>query len=87
MVPKTEKRSRKERHKMQKKRRKNTKRTGGDKKNTFKGVNSQRVAIPGVVSIPSWHSSDKKCLNSADREGERNRRREAVQTCRGMRRA
>lgn len=61
---------------MQRKRRKNTKRKGGDKKNTFKGVNSQRVAIPGVVSIPSWHSPDKKCLNSADREGERNGRRE-----------
>lgn len=40
--------------------------SGGDKE-TFKAVNSQRVAIPGVASIPPWYSPDKKCLNAADK--------------------
>lgn len=43
---------------------------------TFKGVNSQRVTIPGVVSIPPWHSPDKSALMLLIREGERNGRRE-----------
>ncbi len=38
-------------------------------KKTFKGVDSRRVTIPGVLSIPPWHSSDKKCLNAADKTG------------------
>lgn len=45
-------------------------------KNTFKGVNSRRVTILGVVSIPPWHSPDKSALMLLIREGERNGRRE-----------
>lgn len=42
----------------------------------FKGVNSRRVTIPGVVSIPPWYSPDKSTLMLLIREGERNVRRE-----------
>lgn len=36
---------------------------GGDKeKETFKGVNSQSVTIPGVVSRPPWYSPDNMLL-------------------------
>lgn len=48
----------------------------GDKRNTFKGVHSRRVTIPGVVSIPPWHSPDKRVLMLLIRERARNGGRE-----------
>lgn len=58
-----------------KRERRKEKRGGGDKK-TFKGVNSRRVTILGVESIPSWHSPDKSALMLLIRRGEKKKKME-----------
>lgn len=50
-------------------REKEKRKSGGGDKKTFKGVNSRRVTIPSVVSIPPWHSPDKSALMLLIRQG------------------